>query len=152
MDFNKKIIKEEKVAYINHKGIVEDMGIVLEKLMGFIVKNNLSICGPPFSLYFTDPSMVEPEEMVYDMAVPICGDFEAEGEIQIKIIPEHSVISAIHKGEYTNLPDTYMAIWNYIQDNKYEPNGIPKEIYFNSPHEVPVEELLTEVQFPIEDK
>jgi effector-binding domain-containing protein len=37
----------------------------------------------------------------------------------------------------------------YSIKNKYDVIGSPKEIYFNSPHEVAEEELLTEIQFPV---
>ncbi|WP_409201085.1 GyrI-like domain-containing protein [Methanobrevibacter sp. DSM 116169] len=135
---------------MNYKGNVENMGDLMEKLMNYIIENNVNVIGAPFSLYYTDPSMVKPEDMVYDMGFPIAGEAKEEGEVKIKEIPKHNVISGIHKGEYTKLGETYMSIWNYITENKFEPNGIPKEIYLNSPTEVSPDELLTEVQFPIE--
>lgn len=149
MEFKKKTIKLEKIAFINHTGHVEDMTLIMEKLFIWIQAEKVRVVGPPFALYYTDPSMVEPEYMVYDMCIPIEGDYTKTDEIDFKEIPEHTVISSIHKGEYNTLGDTYMGIWNYIQENKYEPNGIPKEIYLNNPYEVDIDDLLTEIQFPI---
>lgn len=149
MDFEKKDIGPEKVAYINYTGNVEDMGMIIGKLTDWIVKNNINVVGAPFALYYTDPSMVSPDEMEYDVAIPVSGDLKEIDDIKIKEIQKHTVISGIHKGAYSNLPDTYMAIWNYIMENNFEANGVPKEIYLNDPDEVKEDELLTEIQFPI---
>jgi AraC family transcriptional regulator len=151
MNFEKKIVETEKAALIKHVGTVEEMGLVLEKLMKWVSEENVKVIGAPFSLYYTDPSMVEPDEMVYDMGIPIANDVEGNNDIKIKEIPKHTVISSIHKGKYTTLTETYMGIWQYIEENKYVPNGVPKEIYLNNPQEVSPEELLTEVQFPIKE-
>ncbi|MGL4670345.1 MAG: GyrI-like domain-containing protein [Methanobacteriaceae archaeon] len=150
MNFEKKIVESEKISYIKHIGKVEEVPMVMGKLMEWAYKNNINIAGPPCSLYYTDPSMVDPEEMVYDMIIPVSGDVKGNDEVKIKEVPEHTVISVIHKGDYSSLSETYMGIWNYIQENEYLSNGYPKEIYLNSPQEVSPDELLTEIQFPVE--
>ena len=70
-------------------------------------------------------------------------------KIVIATIPEHNVISAKYKGPYSDLPDVYKAMVEFVMMNKYDVIGSPKEIYYNSPEDVSVSELVTEVQFPV---
>lgn len=126
MNFEKKIVKSEKIAYIKHIGKVEEVPMITGKLMEWAYKNNITIAGPPCALYYTDPSMVDPDQMVYDMVISISGDVKSNGEVKIKEVPEHTVVSAIHKGDYNRLSETYMGTWNYIPENKYVFNGYHK--------------------------
>jgi effector-binding domain-containing protein len=151
MEIKDKIIEEEKLAVINYKGNVEDMGILLAKLMGWAEANKFQLAGAPFAIYYTSPDNTAPEEMVYDMGIPVSKDTELsdEGEIKIVELLEHRVLSTVHKGSYKELPGSYKAMAEYSIENNYDIIGSPKEVYFNSPHEVPEEELLTEIQFPV---
>lgn len=150
MNFEKKNIESQKVAFIKHIGRVEEMD-KFGDIMEWISKNNIQIVGVPFSIYYTDPSMVNPDENVFDMAVPIAGEVEGTEEIKIKELPACTVISTIHKGSYSNLHEAYKGVWDYMMENKYEMSGVPLEIYLNNPQDVPEEELLTEIQFPIKE-
>ncbi|RBQ22772.1 DNA gyrase inhibitor [Candidatus Methanobinarius endosymbioticus] len=151
MKIEDKVIEEERLAIINYKGNVENMGILLGKLMAWVEINKVQVVGPPFSIYYTNPENTDPEEMVYDMGIPVSKDTELSDKDDVKIVEllEHRVLSAMHKGYYKDLHNIYKAMVEYSIENKYDLIGSPKEIYFNSPHEVPEEELLTEVQFPV---
>lgn len=151
MKFIKKNVETQKVAFIKHIGNVKEMSIIISKLMEWIYKNNIKVIGYPFIIYITDPNIVNPDKMVYDIAIPVSGDVEGNTKIKIKILPESTVISTIHKGEYTNIGEAYQGLWDYIVENKYEVIGFPKEIYFNNPQEVSSEQLLTEIQFRINE-
>lgn len=151
MKLEKKNIESQKVGYIKHIGNVKDMGMIMDKLMTWVNKNNITVVGVPFTIYYTDPRMVNPDEMVYDMLIPISNDIEGDEEVKIKTIPPCTVISTVHKGPYTTLPEAYKAIWDYILENKYEMSGMPLERYLNNPQDVPEDELLTEIQFPIKE-
>jgi effector-binding domain-containing protein len=89
--------------------------------------------------------------MVYDMGIPIANDTEIEGNDEINVVEliEHRVLATVHKGSYSTLNESYKEMVDYSIKNNYDIIGSPKEIYFNNPHEVPEEELLTEIQFPV---
>ena len=151
MKIEDKIIEDERLAIINYKGNVEDMGILLDKIMAWAEVKKIQMTGPPFSIYYTSPQNTAPEEMVYDMGIPVSKDTELsdEGEIRVVDLLEHRVLSTMHKGSYSNLADSYKEMVDYSIKNNYDIIGSPKEIYFNSPYEVSEEELLTEIQFPV---
>ncbi|KZX15267.1 DNA gyrase inhibitor [Methanobrevibacter cuticularis] len=151
MKIEDKVISDERLAIINYKGNVEDMGILLGKLMAWAEVNKIQLAGAPFAIYYTSPEKTAPEEMIYDMGIPVSKDTEIseEGEIKIVDLLEHRVLFTMHKGSYKDLPNSYKEMVEYSIKNDYDIIGSPKEIYFNSPHEVPEEELLTEIQFPV---
>jgi effector-binding domain-containing protein len=97
MIFEKKNIESQKVAFIKHIGDVEEMGVVIGNLMEWVSKNNIQIMGAPLAIYYTDPSMVNPNEMVYDMLIPVSEDVKGDDDVKIKTLPSCTVISAIHK-------------------------------------------------------
>ncbi len=151
MKIEDKIIEEEKLAIINYKGPVEDMEILLSKLTTWVEVNEIEVNGPPFAMYYTTPGSVAPDEMIYDMGIPIAIDSEIEGNDEINVVEllEHRVLSTVHKGSYNTLSESYNEMVEYSIKNNYDIIGSPKEIYFNNPHEVSEDELITEIQFPV---
>lgn len=146
-----KIIEEERLAIINYKGNVENMGILLEKLMVWVEINEIKVIGTPFAIYYTSPENTAPENMIYDMGISVAEETEISEEEDIKVVDllEHRVLSTTHKGSYKELHNTYKEMVEYSIKNNYDIIGSPKEIYFNSPHGVSEDELITEVQFPV---
>jgi effector-binding domain-containing protein len=151
MKIEDKVIEEQRLAIINYKGNVEDMGILIEKLMAWTVLEKVQVMGPPFAIYYTQAQNTAPEEMIYDMGIPISKDTELsdDGEIKVVDLIEHRTLSIMHKGSYKELPNSYKEMVEYSIKNNYDIIGSPKEIYFNSPYEVLEDELLTEIQFPV---
>lgn len=151
MNFEKKNVESQKVAFIKNIGTLEEIDRVIGKLIKWVQKNNVQLSDAPFAIYYTEPCMVNPDEMVYDILIPVSEDVEGDDEVKIKTLPSCTIISTIHKGSYTTLAETYKGIWDYIIENKYNGNGYPREVYLNSPQDVPDDELLTEIQFPIKE-
>ena len=151
MKIEDKIIEEEKLAIINYKGPVEYMEILVSRLTTWVDVNKVKATGPPFAIYYTTPGSVDDDQMVYDMGIPIAKNTELEGDGEINIVEllEHRVLATVHKGPYSTISESYKKMAEYSIENNYDIIGSPKEIYFNSPHEVPEEELLTEIQFPV---
>jgi DNA-binding transcriptional MerR regulator/predicted transcriptional regulator YdeE len=57
--------------------------------------------------------------------------------------------AAVHKGEYGKLHETYTRLGAWIDSKGYAISAPPYEIYLNDPREVPPDQLITEVYFPI---
>lgn len=54
-----------------------------------------------------------------------------------------------HRGAYEELGLAYHALYAWAQEHGHEQRGLIREIYRNDPADVPAEELVTEVLFPI---
>ncbi|MDR0913207.1 MAG: GyrI-like domain-containing protein [Methanobrevibacter sp.] len=144
-----KVIKEEKMAIINHLGLIEDIDILISQLMGWAEANKIKITGAPFAIYYSMPKNIKTDEIPYDIGVPINSNIEDTDKIKIVELLEHKVLSIVHKGSYDKLKNSYSQMIKYSLENNYDIIGSPKEIYLNNPHVVAEEELLTEIQFPV---
>lgn len=151
MEIKLKTVKETHVASILHVGPVEEMGELIGKLAGWTMQKGLQIVQPPFVVYYTRPMEVPPEKMQYEVGIPFDGDADDDGRVKIKIMPKHKIVSTVHKGPYVEIAPVYAEMMQHIMGGKYEMIGAPREAYLNTPREVPENELLTEVIFPVID-
>lgn len=67
-------------------------------------------------------------------------------------VPAQLVASTVHRGPYDELASAYHTLTGRIAEHGHQAAGPPRELYLNDPGEVPPEELLTEVQWPIESE
>lgn len=148
MQIEEKVVAEEQHALINYIGPVEDMIDLINEIAAWIEDNKIQVAGSPFAIYYASPKN-DAEKVTYDIGFPVLGEIQGTSRIVIATIPEHTVISAKYKGPYSDLPDVYKAMVEFVMINKYDVIGSPKEVYYNSPEDVSVNELVTEVQFPV---
>ncbi|SCG84876.1 GyrI-like domain-containing protein [Methanobacterium congolense] len=144
-----KEVPKKQVAYIFHKGSFESIPEIMGEVVGWVMSKNLQVAGPPFGVYYTSPQDVSPDEMEFEVGMPFEGEAEGKGNVRVKNVAAHHVLSVMYKGPYSEVGNVYAAVMEYAVKNQYEPAGAPMEIYLNSPQEVPEEELLTEIQFPV---
>jgi effector-binding domain-containing protein len=149
MEIELKTVKEHQVASISHTGPVEEMGEIIGELAGWIIQKGLKITQPPFVVYYTSPMEVPPERMQYEVGIPFQGNTNGDERVKIKIMPKHKILSAIHKGSYAEIGSVYAEMMQYLIESGYEMIGAPREVYINFPDEVPDNELLTEITFPV---
>ena len=69
--------------------------------------------------------------------------------VNIKKISPHRVVFTIHKGPYRHTEHVYLILMEYAVENGYLIAGPITEVYINNPTEVPENELLTDVRFPV---
>ncbi|AKB79556.1 S-adenosyl-L-methionine-binding protein [Methanosarcina horonobensis HB-1 = JCM 15518] len=149
MEIKLKTVEESQVASISHTGPVEEMGGIIEELAGWITQKELRVTQPPFAVYYTRPVEVPPDKMQYEIGIPFQGDTNGDKRVRIKIMPKHKILSAIHKGPYEEIGSVYAEVMQYITEGNYEMIGAPREVYITISGEVPDNELLTEVIFPV---
>lgn len=108
----------------------------------------------PQAVYLTSPEMVPQQEAAWELLAPVApvpSEVESDEDFMgVKTIAEQTVASAIHRGSYDSVEETYEALSQWIVQNGYTVVGPPREIYYSDPEVMPVEETLTEVVFPVE--
>lgn len=149
MEIKLKTVDETQVASISNTGPVEEMGEIIGELAGWIARKGLQITQPPFTAYYTSPMEVPPEKMQYEVGIPIQGRTNGDERVKIKIMPKHKILATVYKGSYAEIGSVYAEMMQYIIESGYEMIGAPRETYINTPGEVPDNELLTEVVFPV---
>ena len=85
-----------------------------------------------------------------EVAIPIAGPVEVgDPSIEVKRLPEARVLSAVHKGSHELLCITYKEMFDYMAREELEFQPPARELFLNNPHETPEEELMTEIQIPL---
>ncbi len=87
-----------------------------------------------------------------EVAIPITGPAGLDGAAAgVVTLPGGRFASVLHTGPYPGVGKAYERLFGYMNEHRLVPVGPSRELYLNDPAEVPEEELLTEVQFPVEN-
>lgn len=72
-----------------------------------------------------------------------------ETEIAIKKTEPMTVAFIPMTGPYSQIDEAFGRLYGWLQQKGYAPSGPPMGVYFNSPDQVPAEELAWELRSPI---
>jgi len=87
-----------------------------------------------------------------EMAIPIVGPVNLDGSrIEVKNLSGGLFVSVLYTGPYPGVGKAYERLFAYMGEHGLAPAGPSRELYLNNPCEVPEDELLTEVQYPVQD-
>lgn len=106
-----------------------------------------TMTGAPFVVYHT--IIDEQTDGEIEICIPAT-DVADDGAVRRTVMPAHTAASTVHRGPYDEVGPAYHTLSGWIQEHGHEIAGPPREIYLNDPREVPPDEVLTEVQWPIE--
>lgn len=110
-------------------------------LYGKLFSGNVAPRGPVGSIYYDE---------LFDRDHADCGVFFVCKEDDANnMLPAGKYVSLMHQGPYHQLSETYNALVQYIKNHGFQIAGAPFELYLNNPEEVPVDQLETEVYFPV---
>ncbi|AMK15879.1 GyrI-like domain-containing protein [Methanobrevibacter olleyae] len=152
MEIVEKTIEDQKIAIMNYKGSLDDMEVLISKLIGWSEVEEIETIGDLFAIFYNNPRKVKENEVVYDVGIPINPELDPDDTEEIKIVTiiEHKVLSGIHNGSLDNIQESYNTMAEYSVENKYDIIGSPKEIYIKNKFEVDNEEdMVTEIQLPV---
>ncbi|WP_332450784.1 MerR family transcriptional regulator [Methanoculleus sp.] len=87
-----------------------------------------------------------------EVAIPIVGPVSLDGTaVEVRTLPGGRFLSVLHTGPYPGVGKAYERLFAYMGEHGLAPAGPSRELYLNDPAEVPEAELLTEVQFPVQE-
>lgn len=84
-----------------------------------------------------------------DICIPVAPDLQLDGDVTLVDEAAQLVASTVHRGPYDEIQPAYHTITGWISEHGHQMAGPPRELYLNDPGQVPAEELLTEVQWPV---
>ncbi|WP_243439727.1 AraC family transcriptional regulator [Fundidesulfovibrio soli] len=101
-----------------------------------------------------DPGATAPELLRYDACVSVGPEVEGDDEAFVTELPGGEYATVVHKGPYEGLEKTYMWLYGvWLPQSGRVSAGRPGyEVYLNTPERTPPEELLTEINVPLEPK
>lgn len=125
------------------------LGKAYFQILGFMDDNHLSDAGAPLSI----TRRFNGSELAFDAAIPVRGITESTPRdgpgVRIGRSYEGPVVRVGHTGSYKSLAETHRKISAYLAALGIERNGAAWESYVSDPGNVPEEELLTYVYYPI---
>jgi effector-binding domain-containing protein len=127
--------------------IGEDVARGFAQIVGAIESVGARPAGPPFMVFHgrIDDEIGGEIELCHPVATP----FISIDEVYGTKIPGTQVASTIHRGSYDEVGPAYAAILTWMDENGREPAGPPREYYLNDPEITKIDDLLTEITFPI---
>jgi AraC family transcriptional regulator len=121
----------------------------LGELMAEAQKQNLEMQGEPSLLYYNSPAQVRPEELKWDVCVPVhplekVAAPLTKGEYKYLLVAE-----LMYKGPYDSVSSAYPALMEFIARNGCTVCGPICETYLDDPGSVKAEECRTLIVVPI---
>ena len=128
-------------------------GEVVSKLMMEVYSSlgsqpQVRIAGPPLSLCHDQEYREDDQDI--EVGVPVTGRVAVDEGMMVRTLEGGRAISAMHKGPYDTVGEAWARVFKFAQENGLHRSGPDREIYLNDPTNVPVSEVLTEVQLPVE--
>lgn len=151
-DVNLKDVADQTVAAVrkhtNLSSIADDLQTGFGEIMAQLGPAGTPVTGAPFVVYHA----VIDEQTAGDIEIcmPVADAPEFDGDVVRVDVPAHLVASTVHRGPYNELAPAYHTLTGWIQEHGHQIAGAPREIYLNDPRSVASQDLLTEVQWPIE--
>ena len=150
MESEVKLIPEQKLAVINCKTPISDLGIFLSMLVGWVDAEGIETDGDPFIVYFSPRHEVNDGDAVFDVSIPIKKDANETDRVRVVDMIENKVLSGIHDGPADDIMSTYEKLVEIAQENHYDIIGSPKEVLIKNVHNCENEkDYVTEIQLPI---
>jgi effector-binding domain-containing protein len=146
-----KDVSEQAVLRIRSKTTMSGMGQAMGEAFGrlgrFMGTKGIPFLGPPLCVY---PEEFEGEkEAEIWCCFPAPPDATGEGDIEATVIPGGKVAWTVHRGPYDALGKAYEALSAGMQEQDRRPAGPMRDVYLTDPENVPPEEYVTEVQWPV---
>lgn len=158
MSHNEPVVKETAPQRVLGKRGVgsysETITILMKDLCGQLFteenqRSGLKISGPFMTLYH-DAEYKE-NNATMECVVPITGKIVvSDPAMEIRTLPGGSCLTLINKGPYPTLHRAWSRIGAYAEEREFVITGPHREVYLNDPCIVAEEELLTELQIPID--
>jgi DNA-binding transcriptional MerR regulator len=151
-DYDVKVKKIKPQKAITIRRVLpnyEHVGELFAIISPFLGKVHALVKSPPITLYHDND--FKESDVDVEVAFPLWHSVKVEGEFKMQELPGYEfVASVMHKGNYSDLGRAYNTIARWIDANAYHVIGPNREIYLNEPATTLSEDLMTEVQVPLD--
>ncbi len=119
------------------------------RVLGFVSTNGLQLAGQPLAItnYWDDRGWG------FDAGIPVSGTptrgAGPDSPVRMGETYGGRVVRAVHVGTYEDLANTYEKVDAFIVAHQLERNGRPWDVFVSDPGNVPEDELVTEVFYPV---
>ncbi len=155
MEVKIETIQPMRVAFMRHVGPYDQVGQTWNKLCAWAGPQGL--IGPQtmmLGVCHDDPDVTPPDKIRYDACLTVAASVQPEGEVGVQEVEGGEYAVVIHRGPYEKLSESYARLCgNWLPNSGRELRSAPAfEVYRNSPHDTPPEDLITEIHLPLRAK
>ena len=145
--FTLTVQKEQPVLSIrittSVTNLPQEIGKAYEAIGAYLEEIGEAPADAPFTAYYN----MDMDNLDVEMGYPVSKIIPGKDEIKASSIPACKQVSCMYKGPYMQMGPSYEAMTDWVKEQGLEPTGICYEFYYNSPDEVPEDELLTKILF-----
>jgi len=151
-----KHTEPHSMATMKHMGPYTEVPQVITQLTHAIQEGGYHPAGPVMVAYFNDPRQTPEDELTWEVRIPVAypgpiGSAEND-KMGFRYFDPMFVAYTYHIGSYTDVGDAYAELMQWASRNNYQIIGPPVEIYWSDPVTVPMDEWVTEIWFPVQEK
>jgi AraC family transcriptional regulator len=144
-----KMADKMTIVYLEHVGPYLELGPVFDQLAVHAQKKGLELNLVGF--YYDDPATVPAESLRCELGIMVEEGFEPDSGYLVKEIPAQKVVYAVMRGRYDEIAMEYRNIMKWMEEKQLRMTGPITEVYLEGGPDVPPEQLVTEVRFPVEE-
>jgi effector-binding domain-containing protein len=122
----------------------------LGELMAEIQKQKLEMLGEPSLIYYNSPAQVKPEELKWDVCVPVHALEKVAAPLKKGEYKHPLVTELIYKGPYDSVSTAYPGLMEFIAKGGYAVSGPICETYMDDPADTKPEECRTLIVVPVQ--
>jgi effector-binding domain-containing protein len=146
-----KFQEAQTVLSIRTKTTGQDLvllfGRVYDQILQYLDSQGEKPSGDAFIAYYN----VDMQDLDIEIGFPVSRSLPAKGEIQPRVIPAGRVATCHYTGPYGKMAPACEVLETWIKENGFKSTGMLSEVFLNSPAEVPLEELKTQIVFWLAD-
>jgi AraC family transcriptional regulator len=144
-----KMTDKMTIVYVEHVGPYQELGPVFGQLAAYAAQRGLELNLVGF--YYDDPAKVPSESLRCEVGIQVMEGFEPDSGYLVREIPAQRVVYAVMRGRYDEIAMEYPNIMKWMEEKELKMAGPVTEIYLEGGPDVPPEQLVTEVRFPVEE-
>jgi DNA gyrase inhibitor GyrI len=123
------------------------------RLYGWAKENKVRPGFYPMAVFHDDPKTTPPERCRTDIAIAVGGSPKGDDEVGIRRMPAMTVAAISHKGCGEEYAGTYGELERWVEQNGYDWDGPPIEIYTRKPKTVDGKVIIqAKVMAPVKKK
>lgn len=152
-DVTTKDVSDQPVVAVRKTTTLRDIGDDIAAGFGALVHHigprGITPTGAPFVVYhdMIDADTDGDVEVCLPVAEPV--DTDGGGDVYGTTLRGGTVAATVHRGPYDQIGPAYHVLAGWVEEHGHEIAGPPRELYLNDPQQVPRDELLTEINWPI---
>jgi len=120
------------------------------ELMAEVQKQKLEMVDGPEVLYYNSPGQVKPEELRWDVCVPVDARENAAAPLKKGEYKYATVAETVYKGPYDSVAAAYPALMQFIAANGYVVCGPICESYMDDPNQTKAADCRTLIVVPVQ--